>query len=256
MLINGKIPGRTVFYFGRSLYQVVLHPDHCVLQWNGKEFSSSDQDAFKLHFLKYCAEDISKDINQNISAIPPYRVSCFTTPDHTFFALSIHHSLFDGIALPCLIRDVERDYLGRQCPPVPPAEEILWQIGKIDRDQARAFWTSHFEGFVWPQQNFLSSQHTGSHHHCVSFVSPLSAIKLLASSQLVTLQALLTGAFALHAARNIYNSTDVAFGVSHSIVTSAGDLCVFAGFEIRSPLACRFHRISDSSSSLRRSNTR
>jgi hypothetical protein len=245
-----------VFHFGRSLSQVVLHPDHCDLQWIEEKFASSDRDAFKFYFLKYRADDISKDINQNIAAMPPYRVSCFNTPDHVFLALSIHHSLFDGIALPCLIREVERDYLGRKYQPVAPAGDILRLIEKINRNQARAFWTSHFEGFAWPQLKSLSYQHTGSHHHSVSFVSPLSTIKLLASSQCITLQALFTGAFALHAARNIYKSTDVVFGVSHSIVILAGDLCVFIGFAIRSPSACRFHRISHSSPSLRHSNTR
>lgn len=246
---------RTVFHFGRSLSQVVLHPDHCDLQWTSEEISPLDEDTFKVYFLTKRAQDISKNINQHISSIPPYRVSSFTTLDHVFLAISIHHSLFDGIALPCLILEVEREYLGRQHQPIASAEEILSCIGNIDRDQARAFWTSHFEGFAWPRQ-IPTSEHAGGHHHSVSFVSPLSAIKLLASSQRITLQALLTGAFALHAARDIFKSTDVAFGVSHQTATMEVYLYALIGFTVRSPSASRLCRISDFPSSLGCANTR
>lgn len=128
--------------------------------------------------------------------------------------LSIHHALFDGISLPFLMTDVEREYL-KHVPRSPAiSSEILDQIACIDWDKARAFWVDYFKGFAWSHKTLRRAAVTPTTRQVTAFKHPLSIVRSLPISQQVTLRELLTCTFASIAANKIYQSSG-AFWVNY-----------------------------------------
>lgn len=144
---------------------------------------------------------------------PPLRIGVYVSSKASFIVLSIHHALFDGISLPILLNEIEREYAGSA--PYPPAllGDILDQIGTIDMIKAQSFWADYFDGFVWPSKSLQTAASSATRRHVVPFKTSLSNLKTLAAGHQVTLQALLTCTFGHILATHIYRSDDVAFGV-------------------------------------------
>ncbi|CAA7271648.1 unnamed protein product [Cyclocybe aegerita] len=206
---------RTVFFFGRTLAQVVLKGGICKLQWKKQAFHEGES-SFRDFFLGREALAITRDINQNISTIPPYRLRVYSSAGATHLALSIHHALFDGIALPVLFQQVEREYFGLHPRTMAQPLDILDRIASINLDDAQTLWKTHFSGFKWAPSTLVASDPLSTQRLIVPFKAPLSSVKQLATAQQVTLQALFTCAFADVAARRIYRRRDIAFGVLRS----------------------------------------
>ncbi|KAG5645251.1 NRPS protein [Asterophora parasitica] len=206
---------RTVFHFSSALVQVVLRPNHLELPWAEDHTDIEDSHEFVRWFLNDRAPDIARNINTTLSNTPPFRLHAYTSPAQTFLALSIHHATYDGISLPLLIDDAEREYLGSAPRGVAMASDILDHMASTDLVKAREFWVDHFHGFSWPHlPRTVGASRTV--HRTSAFRSSLSSVKELAASQQVTLQAVLTTAFAIVAATNIYKTSDVSFGVIRS----------------------------------------
>ncbi|PPR03610.1 hypothetical protein CVT24_007726 [Panaeolus cyanescens] len=206
---------RTVFYFGRSLFQVVLSGPKSSLQWN-EQTSNSDSRNFAEHFLHNDGPRIVKEINSQLSSLPPYRLNLYTNVSgERFLTLSIHHSLFDGISLPFIFSDVEREYTGLTPRETPSLSDVLAHI-PCDLTVAESFWKTEFDKFVWPSPAFSQLNSDFSLRCSVPFTSSLSHLKSIASTQHVTLQALLTCAFSRILSTEVYGSKDVAFGVLRS----------------------------------------
>ncbi|KAJ3517178.1 hypothetical protein NLJ89_g674 [Agrocybe chaxingu] len=201
------------FYFSR---QVVLRHGICKLQWEEKQTHSEDESSFRDFFLGREALAIARDINQNISTVTPYRLRVYSSAGTTHLVLSIHHALFDGIALPILFQEVERDYFDLDPRTATQPLDILDKIASINLDDAQTFWKAHFSGFKWLPSTLIPSDPLSTQRLIVPFKAPLSSVKHLATVQQVTLQALFTCAFADIAARRIYQRRDVAFGVLRS----------------------------------------
>ena len=150
---------RTIFHFGRDLVQVVLHPDDVTLPWLEKRADSNEQ-SFKDAFDHEDASSIASDINASLSTTPGFRLTIYTsTPNTHFFVLSIHHALFDGVSLPVLLKDVEREYLQERLIPFPYSAAVLDQLYRIDLRRAQHFWTQYFSDFNW-QDNVIRSPST------------------------------------------------------------------------------------------------
>ncbi|KIM49051.1 hypothetical protein M413DRAFT_438219 [Hebeloma cylindrosporum] len=208
---------RTVFHFGRDLLQIVLGPDSAPINWKHRKGIKCTKETFGTCFREQKALDIAREINLNVSSIPPYRLSVYVVQDHHFLVLSIHHALFDGISLPKFLSELEREYLGLTCSgKVAVTSDILRQISNINFDNAERFWKNQFKGISWPQAVIAPVLPWRVCHHDVPFKASISSLKKLASSHGITLQALLTCAFASILARDIYKQEDVVFGVIRS----------------------------------------
>ena len=209
---------RTIFHFGRTLSQIVLKPYICELNWKDYILPFPLEDSsFGHFFLQEEGSNITKEINQNLSSVPPYRLSAYTSPTQNFLVLSIHHALFDGISLPLMLRKVEQEYFGQDCGSPSSQLNILSHISSIDRNDAQNFWMGYFSGFSWTQPALVPTLPCTTQRQMVHFKSSLSLLKKLAASQQVTLQALLTSSFALLLARHVYKSRDVTFGVRNDM---------------------------------------
>ncbi|KAF8654172.1 hypothetical protein AX16_003701 [Volvariella volvacea WC 439] len=205
---------RTVFNFGRALTQVVLAPNSVPLPWQ-EEHAPPDQ-VTPEWFMSYRADIVSKDINSKLSESPPWRLSAFTSSVDATIVLSIHHALYDGISLPILASEVERAYMMEEPRPQPSPVEILRHVYNGGLENGEQFWKAYFKDFQWLGDVFVESGRGGTRRARVEFIAPLSRVKALASSQQVTVQALLTSAFAEYAMVNIYKRADIAFGVIRS----------------------------------------
>ncbi|KAF8163357.1 peptide synthetase [Crassisporium funariophilum] len=207
---------RTVFHFDRDLLQVVLNPEASKLNWSEKPARRSETKPFVEFFLRQDALQLARDINDTVSRTPPYRISTYTSPDDNYVTLSIHHALFDGISLPQLLLEVEREYLGHDLQSFASVPEVLDQLALVDIHKAQMFWQEYFAGYHWPSQMFTPAPAVSMQSFSLQFKASLSAMKRLAASQHVTLNALLTCAFADILARRVYKNRDVTFGMIRS----------------------------------------
>lgn len=161
------------------------------------------------------ASAISKTINQNISATPPYQLSAYLSAKNTYLVLSIQHALFDGISLPHIFHQVEREYLGLQRRDQASFSGILGHINAIDLDLAKAFWENYLRGYCWPQHSLYSDSLGPTQRLKLPFKASLASIKEMATLKSVTMQALFTCAFAHCLALKVYKQKDVVFGVGY-----------------------------------------
>ncbi|KAG6917971.1 NRPS [Tephrocybe rancida] len=207
---------RTVFFFDNELAQIVLSPEHLSLPWAEEQTSIEETGEFVKWFLVTHAPLVAQDINATLSNSPAFRLTSFKTQKQPFLVLSIHHALYDGISLRLLFQDVEGEYHGSTPQTVARASDILDHIAWTDLPKAQEFWLDHFEGFVWPQDLPAKAASSPTIHYTSEFQSTLSYLKELSAFQNVTLQTVLTSAFAVLAATRIYLANDISFGIIRS----------------------------------------
>lgn len=204
---------RTVFFFGRQLVQVVLPFEGCHLPWSEKT-SQVEDDAFCTYFFTDEAASLAEDIIRSSTTTPLFRLTAYSQQGSQRWALSIHHSLFDGNSLPIILKSVEENLLGKSPEFVPKADEILEYMRDVESDPARKFWTSHFSGFEWSTYSLIEpSPSAQARKRTVRMTEALSIIHKLALPHKVTIQAALTYAFAILLSRHVYKRNDVVFGV-------------------------------------------
>lgn len=205
---------RTIFHFGHDLTQVVLRSPDISDNWSETESTVTSESSFTSDFFDKKASIVAREINSNLSTIPPYRISVSRSRQTTFLVLSIHHSIYDGISLPQLILSFEQAYT-EELDNVPSVTlQVFEEILSVDADAARKFWVNRFEGFHWPQFRLSNASTSSPRRVVIPFNTKLSAFKKMASFQGVTLQALFTATFAYLLSRTVYSSRDVVFGVS------------------------------------------
>lgn len=222
------------------MHQVVLEPEHCELNWTEKERSFVNDSTFADHFLGGEATTISREINHNLSSIPPYRLSVFSSIQTTYLVFSIHHALFDGISLPLILQTVEKDYQNVDLGPAVPSKDILQLAFNIDLGQAHAFWDRHFADFPWPVTAFKQRRSDSVKKLVVPFNAPLSSFKATSMVHRVTMQALFTAAFGAFLAKDLYHQRDVVFGVG-PFRFPQDNVLISAGRSIREALAVAEH---------------
>ncbi|KAH0827172.1 hypothetical protein J3R83DRAFT_4863 [Lanmaoa asiatica] len=221
---------RTVFYFGRQLVQVVLAPTSSQLPWIEKWTPHTDADSFRIAFYAEVAPCLANQINGTTSATPPFRLVVFSSPDDHqghWLTLSIHHALFDGVSLPLILKFVEDELLARPHPVTCSPESLLEYMHNARVDAGRQFWAARFSGFGWSEHRLSNVQVSSQvRRKAMSLTTSLTTLgKLLAPHQ-VTMQSVLTCAFALSLARHVHHSDDVAF-----VVIRAGRLLPVEGAE-------------------------
>ncbi|KAG6874203.1 hypothetical protein C0995_003749 [Termitomyces sp. Mi166 len=200
-----------------ELVQIILNPDKLSLPWFEEKTDIGNGGDFVKWFLSTRAPDIARDINTTLSETPGFRLFAFAADNQAYLALSIHHALYDGISLPLLLQDVEREYYMTTPLSLASPSEILDHIASIDLNKAREFWLGHFHGFIWPLVSVPSRILCSPAIRYISrFNSTLTYLKELSASQNVTLQTILTSAFAVLAATRIYRANDISFGIIRS----------------------------------------
>lgn len=205
---------RAVFYFDRSLVQIILRPGVCALPWVEKPMPSILESDFAEWFAEHEAEGIARYLNENMSHKPLFQLTAFTSPSsRCHLVLSLHHALFDGSSLPILFEDLEQVYHGEYVNSPTPLKAVLDTIASVDLVRAELFWRSMFEAFSWPAPPFRRATSTECADFVVPFRTSLSEFRIMAAQARVTLQTLLTCTFATLLAR-VYGRDDIVFGVS------------------------------------------
>jgi hypothetical protein len=198
------------------MVQVVLKPSDAAEILSERTWNV-DSSSFVTSFKEQLADSLTRDINRSLSSIPPLRLTLFSLPTATVVVLSIHHALYDGSSLPLILSDIESAYFGSDLLPVASLHDILARIASNDLNAAQRFWTKYFGGFTKapsPWNDDWQDSSPPSLHMSLAFTAPLSSVKATAVRHQVTLQALLTFAFAKLIAVRLYKSRDVSFGVS------------------------------------------
>ncbi len=206
----------TVFHFGSNLVQVVLRPESCVSQALEKTVTDFDDDSFQRYFTEQEASIIARELNAHISEAPPVRFCLYSssTSSPVYTVLSIHHALYDGIALPVLLQDLERAYARQPQLPSARLREALEYVTRMELESVRVFWTSYLKDYPWERLLNQSASSAVADVTSIPFKLPLSELQNKAARQQVTLQALLMSAYGSLLAQYVYGHDDVMFGVS------------------------------------------
>ncbi|TFK29988.1 peptide synthetase [Coprinopsis marcescibilis] len=207
---------RTVFHLDRQVTQVVFRSWNMNDLWSDHAVDTSTSEEFEAFFYRRFADVVTKNINRQLSSLPPFRISAFRSSQQQHFVLSIHHALYDGTSLPWLLSDVESVYSGLDRIPTASLKDILREITKQDPTSAQKFWLDVYHDFRWPSAVFESPLSPEIKHLAVPFRSSLNFVKEIASREQVTLQALLSFIFAHLIGSQLYHSRDVSFGTIRS----------------------------------------
>ncbi|TDL27310.1 hypothetical protein BD410DRAFT_714619 [Rickenella mellea] len=214
--INRHESLRTVFLFSKYVIQIILRPWACELPWQEKSLGSKGTSDVSAWFLDKEAAVISNDILDSIETVPPFRLRLYSTHNGRFLTLSIHHSIFDGISLSLLLKDVERGYFKHGFDSKMSLPRALDYVLDVDLYKARLFWQCQFSGFNWSRTTYKLASRSHARNISAPFKGDISNLKTLAAKLQVTPQTLLTAAYGVCLRRWVYQHDDLAFGVIRS----------------------------------------
>ncbi|KAK7033521.1 Non-ribosomal peptide synthetase [Paramarasmius palmivorus] len=133
---------RTVFISDETLVQVVLKPDAVELPFH--EHRDIIFDTFNDWFLQHEARLVSKRINEDLTT-PLWAVNVYnSSSSETYMVFSINHALYDGNAMPLIIREFRSVYLSQPLPEPVPLSDVLALIPPPDDDSTKEFYLRHF----------------------------------------------------------------------------------------------------------------
>uniref|UniRef100_A0A0W0FS42 Carrier domain-containing protein n=1 Tax=Moniliophthora roreri TaxID=221103 RepID=A0A0W0FS42_MONRR len=142
LIHTGLVQSRTVFVSDEVLVQVILKPSATELPFHTHENFSFD--TFNEWFLESEAPSISNRINEDLTT-PLWAVNVYLTPDSKgYMVFSINHALYDGNAMPLIIREFRSVYLDRLTPDPVPLSDILALIPPSDDEKTKEFYLHHF----------------------------------------------------------------------------------------------------------------
>ncbi|KAG0707677.1 hypothetical protein DFH29DRAFT_1053034 [Suillus ampliporus] len=186
---------RTVFFFGKTLVQVILPPATCHLQWEEPSVTASDNETFSNYFFDKEAAKAAVEINTRITSVPPVRLRLYHGSSCAHIVLSIHHALFDAISL----------------------SRMLNTSAFRDLSPAREYWTLTLRNFNWFYRDLMDvTQSASPKRISIILDTPLSYFQQMLAHCQVTLQAVLTCTFASVLANHLCQSDDLIFGIIRS----------------------------------------
>ena len=192
----------------------MLKADAAELPWEDREPDAKEVDESIAHWFMHTeAPKFSENINQNISSTPPLRIVHYALGDAHYIGLAIHHAIYDAVTLPELLRDVETTYAGGAANPSASLSQVLELIYATDQEKAAAFWRDHFAGYDWKKSVNRFTPGQEAIFLDIPFKATFAELEAEAAEARVTLQALLTCAYAASLAKHLYKYEDVAFGV-------------------------------------------
>lgn len=208
---------RTVFFFGKTLAQVLLSRTTCRLHWEESSVATSDSETFCDYFFNKEAAKVAVEINTLITSVPPVRLRLYRQSCGTYTVLSIHHALFDAISLSRILKYVEDAYLDKPLQNITPPDQILEHILFRDLTPAREHWTSTLRDFNWSYRDLVDvTQSASPKRISITLDTPLSYFQQMLAHCQVTLQAILTCTFASVLANHLCPSDDLIFGTIRS----------------------------------------
>lgn len=204
-----------MFVLGPETLQVVLSPHASSLPWTSHHIE--DQDSYEW-FESRDGTRIAKEINNDVTT-PLFRLNLYQSPRSSYLAVSIHHAIYDGVAFPLLMREVDAAYRAHRSQDAVPLARIIHHISPASRDDhAKEFWVSEFEGIqLHDRQLHQRNEHGVARYAKVLDVS-LQDLRSRCSAIHVTLEALFAGAIAYLGRRFLGWSDDVIFGVSWDLL--------------------------------------
>jgi aryl carrier-like protein/NRPS condensation-like uncharacterized protein len=208
---------RTVFFFGKTLVQVLLSRATCHLHWEETSVAAGDNETFSDYFFDAEATKAAVEINTLITSVPPVRLRLYRQSYGTYIALSIHHALFDAISLPRILKYVEHAYLDKPLQNITPPDQILEHVTFRDLTPAREHWTSTLRNFDWSYRDLKDvAQSASPKRISITLDTPFSYFQQMLAHCQVTLQAALTCTFSSVLANHLCQSDDLIFGIIRS----------------------------------------
>ena len=210
-LINSFIR-RVAFVLGSETLQVILSPHAAPLPWTSHEIGE-DCDISK----KFEAEEgprIAEEINDDITT-PLFRLNLYQSTHTSFLSVSIHHALYDGVAFPLLMREVDAEYRGQGLQDAVPLAQVVHHINPVSRgERAKKFWLSEFEGVDLHDRPLYQRCEREVVWYAKVLDISLQDLRSRCSVIHVTLEALFASTIAYLGRRLFGWSNDAIFGVS------------------------------------------
>jgi len=192
--------------------QIVLSPHASPLPWTSHD-TEEDCDIPKWFEVEEGAR-IAEEINDDITT-PLFRLNLYQSPRSSYLSVSIHHALYDGLAFPLLMREVDAAYRAQSLQEAIPLSRVVHHISLISRgDRAKEFWVSEFEGVNLRDRPLHQRNEREVVRRVKVLDTPLQDLRSRCSAIHVTLEALFTGTMAYLGRRFLGWSNDPVFGVS------------------------------------------
>ena len=157
---------------------------------------------------------IAEEINDDVTT-PLFRLNLYQSARTSFLSVSIHHALYDGLAFPLLMREVDTVYRGQSLQRVVPLAQVIHHINPVSHgDRAKQFWVSEFEGIDLRDRPSHQRNELGATRYAKVLDTSLQDLRSRSSAIHVTLEALFTSTFAYMGRKFLGWSHDAIFGVS------------------------------------------
>lgn len=145
---------------------------------------------------------------------PPYKLNVLHSDGELHLLISMHHALYDGVALAVLYDEVERLYHDLPLLPQVSFTPFLQNMSAIDVDSSDAFWEYTLQGYHPLHFEAISDQRNqknSTRQQKVVVNMPLSQVesnlKKHSTTQLAAFHAIWAGTLS-----GLFNATDVCFG--------------------------------------------
>ena len=157
---------------------------------------------------------VAEEINNDVTT-PLFRLNLYQSGRTSFLSVSIHHALYDGLALPLLMREVDAAYCGQRLQDVVPLAQVVHYINPVSRDnRAREFWVSEFQGINLHDRPLYQRNEREVARYTKVLDTSLQDLRSRCSAIHVTLEALFASAIAYLGRKVLGWSNDAIFGVS------------------------------------------
>lgn len=121
----------------QAIVQVVL--DHWEMPWRVFDADNHSLDEMVDEHVRSMPDPLdSKD--------PPVSLAFLHQEQSVFLSFICHHSLYDGVAIECLFKEIEYLVHGANLLPPLTYDSFLMEISKLPSDWEN-FWSKHFDGF-------------------------------------------------------------------------------------------------------------
>ncbi|KAI6778555.1 non-ribosomal peptide synthetase [Emericellopsis cladophorae] len=141
----------------RTCFATTEDADHSIAQVVLREWSIPWQqfDATTPSFEKIIQSHLERLPDPVNAMTPPVSLALIRRGTSSFLSFICHHSLYDGVAIDILWREVESLAAGEQLLPAVPYEPLLQEMANLPAN-TEAFWKKHFHDFV-PSYAFPST---------------------------------------------------------------------------------------------------
>ncbi|QRV86118.1 condensation domain protein [Ceratobasidium sp. AG-Ba] len=205
---------RAAFIVEDTPLQVILKPGAVYVPINTHDqHTNVDRDSFGKWFKSCEMSRISVEINEDLT-VPAFRINVYGTKDK-FMVVSLSHAIYDGIAMPNLMADVDAVLKNHKSQRSEQLQPILDAIDVAQRG-AQDFWVSKFNRVDLQPRIDRSTGSNAQHMRRTLSAVSYDVLQSACRSHRTTMQALGCASFAL-AGRNCFGWQEVAlFGVIRS----------------------------------------